>query len=152
MAPTLANTHTQVDGWDDENHFVDEYMRAVEKLHPFGVRSTVLRLTFEQAIMFFPDNFFDLVYIDGYASTGQDGGQTIRDWFRKVAPGGMLAGHDYHPSKWPLTYRNVNSLAQQHNLTVLLTGACDDGYASWAITTPDEEEKALRDCALGSGA
>jgi hypothetical protein len=131
-----------VDSWDDEhrNHFIDEYFAVVQAFRAYGERSTILRLTFEHAISFFQDGHFDLVYIDGYAHTGQEGGETIEAWYRKVAPGGMLAGHDYDLARWPLTYHNVNLFANRHNLTVLVTGVCEDGYASWAIMVPDEEE------------
>lgn len=129
-----------MDSWDDENNFIEEYCAVVQAFRAYGQRSTVLRLTFEHAISFFQDGHFDLVYIDGYAHTGQEGGETIQAWYQKVAPGGMLAGHDYDLAKWPLTYHNVNVLANRHNLTVLVTEACEDGYASWAIMVPDEEE------------
>ena len=75
-------------------HFIDEYFAVVQAFRAYGQRSTVLRLTFEHAISFFQDGHFDLVYIDGYAHTGQEGGETIEAWYQKVAPGGMLAGHD----------------------------------------------------------
>lgn len=135
-----------VDSWDDDNrgHFIDEYFAVVQAFRAWGHRSTVLRLTFEHAFSFFADGHFDFVYIDGYAHTGQDGGTTLEAWYRKVSPGGMLAGHDYDLSRWPLTYHNVNLFANRNNLTVIVTDACyHDGYASWAILVPDEEEMEL---------
>jgi hypothetical protein len=142
VSRTRSHAGTQVDSWDDEHmeHFIDEYFAVVQAFRAYGQRSTVLRLTFEHAISFFQDGHFDLVYVDGYAHTGHEGGETIEAWYQKVAPGGMLAGHDYDLAKWPWTYHNVNLLANRHNLTVLVTEACEDAYASWAIMVPDEEE------------
>jgi hypothetical protein len=151
----LQSSHTahlySVDSWDDEHsgHFIDEYFAVVQAFRRWGQRSTVLRLTFEHAISFFDDGHFDFVYIDGYAHTGQEGGSTIESWYRKVTPGGMLAGHDYNLTRWPLTYHNVNLFANRHNLTVIVTDeACAEDDASWAILVPDEEEMEMRAAAL----
>ncbi len=42
-------------------------------LEAYAARSTVLRATFAEALALFPDEYFDLVYLDGYAHTGNDG-------------------------------------------------------------------------------
>mmetsp|Transcript_39737 Transcript_39737/g.62050 ORF Transcript_39737/g.62050 Transcript_39737/m.62050 type:complete len:111 (-) Transcript_39737:60-392(-) len=108
----------------------------MERLRPFGDRSIVMRMSFEEAESLFPDSFFHLVYIDGYAHTGQDAGRTLLDWWYKVKPGGILAGHDYDERQWYLTYHNVNILANAHEQQVSVINACGDGFQSWAIRKP----------------
>ncbi len=41
----------------------------------------------------FPDRFFDAVYIDGNHAAFMD---DVTAWRRKVKPGGLFMGHDYH--------------------------------------------------------
>ncbi len=55
---------------------------------------------------------FDFIYIDGYAHTGQDDGQTLRDWYSRLVNGGMFAGHDYD-EQYPLTIDAVNKFYYQ---------------------------------------
>lgn len=103
------------------------------------VCSTVLRSTFDDAVGFFPDDFFGLVYVDGYAHTGQNGGHTLELWWDKVAPGGLFAGHDYHADGYPGTFHNVNVFANSRNLVVFYTSEeCSIGqgeYFSWPVST-----------------
>ena len=89
-----------------------------------------------QALDLFEDEWFDFIYIDGYAHTGQEGGKTIHDWYKKLKRGGILAGDDYHP-EWPLVVEQVNHFVRQHKLELLLTDQVepDDSwsrYPTWA--------------------
>jgi len=70
----------------------------------------------------------DFVYVDGYAHTGQEGGRTLDQWWAKVRPGGIMAGHDYH-EQWPLTVQAVNQFAARIGLAVHLTH--EDEFPSW---------------------
>jgi hypothetical protein len=56
----------------------------------------------------FDDGTLDFFYIDGYAHTGNAGGRTLHDWWRKVRPGGVLAGHGYDAENWPKNVAAVN--------------------------------------------
>ena len=130
-----------VDSWDGDvgghPHNNDEYLEVLRNFRRFGERSTVMRAGFEDALYRLPDASLDLVYLDGNAHTGQEGGRTIEEWFAKVAPGGMLAGHDYDRVNWPLTYHNVNVFANRKGLAVGVTEACGDGAPSWFVIAPD---------------
>jgi len=56
----------------------------------------------------FPDNYFDLVYIDAdhsYEFVKKD----IENWITKVKNKGIIAGHDYD-KHWPDVMRAVNEL------------------------------------------
>ena len=72
-------------------------------------------MRFDEALSLFPDEYFDFIYIDGYAHTGQDNGKTLTDWWPKLKKGGVFSGDDYH-SDWPNTMRVVNEFTAQNNL------------------------------------
>lgn len=60
----------------------------------------------KEASLDFPDNFFDLIYIDGdhsYQSVKQD----ILLWIGKVKKKGIIAGHDYN---WSGVEKAVNEI------------------------------------------
>jgi hypothetical protein len=91
-------------------------------------------MRFDEALELFEDETLDFVYVDGYAHTGEDGGRTLVDWFRKLKVGGIFAGDDYHDD-WPLTKWAVNHLAHLLSVEVSLTDRPSDDpnsqYPSW---------------------
>ena len=101
-----------IDKWDD-HHNQHEMKEATAKLARFGDRAQLGHKTFHQASTEFLSQSIDLVYVDGYAHTGQEGGQTLREWWPKVKQGGILAGHDYDPQKWPETVSAVDAFAKE---------------------------------------
>lgn len=114
--PTV-NAWYSVDMWaGDRGHDFNQQQRARRRLEHFGKRSTVIHAKFDRALLQFPDEHFDIVYVDGYAHTGQEGGQTLEDWWPKVKPGGVLSGDDYDAKAWPLTVRNVDLFCEKHDL------------------------------------
>lgn len=127
-----------VDAYADR-HNVREYRKA---LLATGLWSDyrLLRMTFDEALGLFPDGHFDFVYIDGYAHTGEEGGQTLVDWYPKLKPGGIFAGDDYAPDRWPLTVWAVNEVAWQLGVTVNVTehvtGEAFNKFPSWFFVRP----------------
>ena len=106
-----------VDMWaGDRGHGEHQYQSACAKIEPFP-HATVIRSKFCDVLDQFDDEYFNFIYIDGYAHTGQEGGQTLRDWWPKLKPGGVFAGDDYS-TDWPLTKSAVDEFCAQHNLTV----------------------------------
>jgi hypothetical protein len=103
-----------IDRWSD-HHNVLEYWSAANRLAVHGERSRVRRCTFTEAAQMIPDGSLAWCYIDGYAHSGQDGGQTLEEWWPKLRPGGIMAGHDYHPD-WPATVQAVDAFAARHGL------------------------------------
>ena len=102
-------------------------------------------MTFEEALPLFPDHFFDFIYVDGFAHTGQEGGQTLADWFPKLKVGGVMAGDDYHPD-WPLVQWAVNDFAEavgvQLKVTELTESHSYNRYPSWFFQkTKDSDGK-----------
>jgi len=120
-----------IDQWSDRGHGPDQYIHTVKRLAPkYLERSCIIKRTFEQACVMFPDKYFDFIYIDGYAHTGQNDGETLEDWWPKIKDGGIFAGHDYDPS-WPKTIVAVDAFCAAHDLKLTLTTG--DQYSSWWI-------------------
>lgn len=123
-----------IDRWaGDRGHDEVEYRRAVQRLEPFGNRSEIMRLKFEEAVVLVPDDAFDLVYIDGYAHEGP--WKTMSQWWLKVKTGGILAGHDYDLSHWPIVFNQVNYFVEQNALALHVIPAESGHYTfpSWAV-------------------
>ena len=95
-----------------DTHDVAQYKEALRHVGLFGPYK-LLRMTFDEAYDLFPDESLDFIYIDGYAHTGQEGGDTIWKWARKVRVGGLIAGDDYH-ADWPLVVEAVDALSLIH--------------------------------------
>lgn len=117
-------------------HDINQYKRALQKTGLFS-NYKLLRMRFEDALDLFEDEFFDFIYIDGYAHGGQDGGKTIFDWYNKLKVGGIIAGDDFH-SDWPLVCDAVNELAEQLEEEIMVTELTEKDtlyccYPSWAI-------------------
>lgn len=119
-----------------DSHDTKQYKRALSRL---GVLSDykILRMRFDEAIDLFDDESIDFIYIDGYAHGGEEGGETIFEWYGKVRVGGIIAGDDYH-SDWPLVCLAVDEFARQVNSELLVTGKLEYGnqyckYPTWAV-------------------
>ncbi len=123
-----------IDKWND-HHGIGEYFIARHKLQPFGSSSQVLRATFEEVVGFFEPDVFDFIYVDGYAHTGQNGGQTLRQWWPKVKPGGVFAGHDYC-AKYQPTVDVVDAFVREHGLALQVTEESVKEHPSWWVVKP----------------
>lgn len=99
-----------IDRWSD-HHNDREYHNTLARLAKFGASSIIIRTTFEKAVQKFPDGFFDLIYVDGYAHTGQNEGKTLYDWYPKVKDGGVFSGDDYS-NKYPKTVKAVDEFCK----------------------------------------
>lgn len=80
-----------VDPWFDAD---EDCARARRRLAAHGSRSSVWRLTSEEASEHVASGSLDFVYIDGdhhLHAVRTD----LRCWYGKVRAGGLLAGHDY---------------------------------------------------------
>ena len=129
-----------VDTYDDYYHHIDEYRQAIERV---GLENnySLLRMTFEQARELFPDNSLDFIYVDGFAHTGQEGGQTLADWFSALKVGGVMAGDDYHED-WPLVVWAVNDFADALGVQLWRTDITEshsyNRYPSWFFVKTEE--------------
>jgi Methyltransferase domain len=119
-----------------DSHDVAQYKRTLKRL---GLWSNykLLRMRFDEAFDLFDDDSLDFVYVDGYAHGGEEGGETIFEWFKKVKIGGVIAGDDYDPA-WPLVVKAVDAFAQQLGQPLLVTAITEADnpycrYPTWAI-------------------
>ena len=124
-----------VDAFAD-HHDTLEYVSAL-KLVGLQANYRLLRMRFQEALDLFPDGYFDFVYIDGYAHTGEEAGKTIYQWFPKVRVGGIIAGHDYHPD-WPLVMQVVDHFIRDTGEKLMVTTLTKnpsplDKHPSWVI-------------------
>lgn len=118
-----------IDAWGgDRGHDDKEYNIAKNKLFKFQNRSYVIRSFFSEALSYFNDSFFDFIYIDGYAHSGQDNGKTLYEWYSKLKTGGIFSGHDYDKS-WPKTVQSVDLFASRYNKKANIIN--DKPYSSW---------------------
>lgn len=118
-----------IDRWSD-HHDITEYFRAVTTLSSVAPHiSSPLRMTFDEALPLFADESLDAIYIDGYANAGQEGGETLENWWPKLKRGGLFSGHDYH-AEWPKTIEAVDAFAAKHGFKFSLTVE-QEGYPSW---------------------
>jgi len=116
-----------IDRWSDHHDEVEMFNaeRAITLINP---TARLIRLTFHDALELFDDETFDLIYIDGYAHTGQDNGQTLDEWFPKLKRGGIFAGHDYC-HKYQPTIDAVDAFVAKENLTLNIIN--DGDHPSW---------------------
>lgn len=124
-----------------DTHDTAQYKEAITKVG-IGENYKLLRMTFDDAIDLFPENYFDFIYLDGYAGNGFEGGKTLRTWASKVKVGGIIAGDDYH-EECPLLKRIVDEFVNQNDFEFYVTeGAFDFSayghYPSWAVRKTHE--------------
>jgi predicted O-methyltransferase YrrM len=125
-----------IDRWSD-HHDAKEYHKCHKMLSIYGYRSIIRRQYFDSALDTFQDDAFDFIYIDAYASDGQQNGKLLYDWFPKLKKGGIFSGHDYH-TDFPKTIKAVDRFCKEFGYTPnIVKGHKSDGnqqkYNSWYI-------------------
>ncbi len=122
-----------IDSYSLNQHNLDEYKFALKKLGMFS-NYKLINMSFENALDLFPDKSLDFIYFDGYAHTGQNYGQTILDWSKKIKPNGILSGDDYD-AKWELNKLIIDQFAKQNNFKLFVTDSDKKKhiYRSWYI-------------------
>ena len=134
-----------------EYHGIDNYdypsgqihfKNLIEKTKNLDVFS-LHKIDFFTALDRFDDNYFDIIYIDGFAHDGHLGGSVARKWLKKLKPGGILAGDDYHLD-WPLVKWYVNIISNITGSPInLLTNTLDTKYSeypTWFFKIPNSNE------------
>lgn len=118
-----------------DTHDVEQYKTALRHVGLFAPYK-LLRMSFAEAYDLFDDESLDFIYIDGYAHTGQEGGETIWQWAHKVRVGGLISGDDYHPD-WPLVMEAVDAFARETGFDLCATTEVETvdyaGHPSWAM-------------------
>lgn len=135
MRANPSARYVGIDRWSD-HHNEAEMATAMSRIIPN--RGQVIRSTFADMVANVPDDEADLIYIDGYAHTGQEGGETLRDWWAKLKPGGIFAGHDYS-GHYPQTIAAVDDFVRGLGLAVTTNLRIIDElpHPSWWLVKPD---------------
>lgn len=132
-----------------DHHNTSEYIATLKRI---GIHEPyhLIRSYFSDAIELFEDEFFDFIYVDGYAHTGEEGGETIFEWSRKLKVGGILAGDDYHED-WPLVVAAVHEFCRQSGFDLMVTERTETSsqwsqYPTWVVRkTHSFDRQAPRD-------
>ncbi len=104
-----------IDSWSGENS-AKEYKVAKEGLKSYN--ATLIKKTSMEAVKSIPENSLDFVYIDSNHSLVEE---DLTEWSRRVKPGGIIAGHDYHLQS---VKNAVDKYTKEHNIKEwFLTGA-----------------------------
>jgi hypothetical protein len=116
------------------------YAETLQRLSGYGQRSSVWRMTGEQAAMRVPHHSLDFVYLDArhdQASVSED----LRLWFDKVRPGGMIAGHDYLDGHRPNGIYGVRTAVDEFfgGLGLRVAVTSDPPWPSWYVLVPAVE-------------
>jgi len=94
---------TCIDNWIDETI----YQIFLQNTSVFKDKLKHIRKSSINAVNEFENSSLDFVFLDGdhsYDSVTTD----ISIWLPKIKPGGILAGHDYHPTEWSGVVQAVN--------------------------------------------
>lgn len=127
-----ANTRARyigIDRWSD-HHDDQEMIYASQRINQARHDAAIIHSAFSDALRHISDHCADLIYIDGYAHTGQESGQTLDDWYPKLKHGGIFAGHDYC-GKYQPTIDAVDSFVAKHGLTLNIVN--DGDHPSWWV-------------------
>jgi len=123
----------------DRNHDIGQYKQAFMRLSKFRGRTTLLKMRFDEALDLFKDESIDLLYVDGYAHTGEEGGKTFFDWYPKVKRGAIIAGHDFG-ADFPLVMQAVHKFSAAVNISINVindrSGGSNHGQPSWFAVKP----------------
>jgi predicted O-methyltransferase YrrM len=130
--PWIRNLPGYVDILADQDR--DEHFRiAIRNLRPYLNRVRIVKETSSQAVAHFTDNSLDFVYIDG---NHQPAGvrADIADYWPKVAPGGVFAGHDLN-NDWEFSVKPaVREFCQREGLRCyVIPGEME----SWYVMKPE---------------
>jgi hypothetical protein len=115
------------------------YRVTILRLHAFGGRSKIVRLTSEEAAPLFEPNTLDFCYIDAdhrYEAVKRD----LELWYGKVRSGGILGGHDYIPDgSYDVglfgVQGAVDEFVKAHELQLILSTE-ENNFPSWFVLKP----------------
>jgi hypothetical protein len=120
---------------NDGTHTTLQYKRAL-KLCGILEDYKILRMQFKESLDLFEDESLDFIYVDGYAHTGEEQGQTICDWYPKLRIGGVMAGDDYH-NDWPLVKNAVDYFVKSIEGELFITDKIENirycSFPTWAV-------------------
>lgn len=114
----------------DRGHDLDQYRRALVRLMRYRGRHALLKMRFDEALALFPDAYFDFIYVDGYAHTGEEEGRTLDEWYPKLKAGGIFSGDDYS-RRWPKVVAAVDLFVASKRLELNII-ECSEAASIWS--------------------
>jgi hypothetical protein len=114
------------------------YAETNRRLARFGHRSTVWRITGDEARPRLGDEMLDFVYLDARHDR-QSVAADLALWWSSVRPGGVMAGHDYLDGERPEGVYGVRSAVDGFfsALGLPVHGTTDDvPWPSWVVLKP----------------
>ena len=109
---------------------LDQEYRRLIKLYENDERVSLHRGYSHDILINFPDNHFDMIYIDAdhsYSAVKSD----LNIALQKIKKGGLLAGHDYNINEHPGVVQAVQEITKSHGKSInYLTR---DGMPSFGI-------------------
>jgi predicted O-methyltransferase YrrM len=100
------------------------YEHVRERFAPYDDRFKLYRLTSDDAVDEFQKEFFDFIFIDGLHTYDQLS-KDCANYYSKLKPGGIFAGHDYTVIEG--VNRAVNEFAAKHEKQIH-QGDCDTWF------------------------
>ena len=163
-----VRTYVLVDAWANQKNYKDlanldgkgqesNYVATQKRMAPFrarGVNIITCRNYSTVCVHNFNDHYFDYIYVDArhdFKGVYQD----LVDWWPKLKPGGLFAGHDFVTQDegprqtgqdWTLNYDGtidhtrtvvkgaVKRFAMENNLVI---SQGQEAFPSWAIIKPE---------------
>lgn len=132
-----ADAYVDVSNVEQQRHD-DLFASTTQRLAPFGDRSSIWRMTGDQAAVQVGEGSLDFVYLDARhdeASIAED----LVTWEPKVRSGGIIAGHDYHDGDRPEGRYGVKTAVDRffggRNIEIHETIA-DRPWSSWWVVRP----------------
>jgi predicted O-methyltransferase YrrM len=106
-----------IDTWEDWNHdgIIFQAMDLFDNMMSYYNHIDKLHMRGNEASNMFPDEHFDLVYIDA-SHWYDDVTNDINTWLPKIKSGGYLAGHDYIEGI-DVLYAVNNYFGKTHSIT-----------------------------------
>jgi len=129
----LVDPWSVLEDYDDGINTLDresDYKTCLENLKDYLLEDRVIvkRGLSTDVVHKYPDEYFDFVYIDANHETAHVY-QDMKDWYPKLRPGGVFAGHDYVEGfEWVRVIPAVVRFFSEIGGTFRIT---DEEYPSW---------------------
>lgn len=105
----------------------DQYRKVIERFES-DKRVKVHRAFSYDAKGDYPDNYFDLVYVDA-SHTYPHAKRDLTDWLPKMKPDALLCGHDYIEHEDFGVIEAVNEFCIEHNFQIIILNESGGDFA-----------------------
>ena len=120
--------YKDVNNVEEYQHYLNFFYTLVNLKKHFK-RCKIIKEFSDIAVNFFPNNFFDFIYIDANHSA-EAVFEDLNIWYPKLKSGGLFAGDDYVPTCGVINA--VDKFAEKYNIKILNTGE----HSNWYFIKP----------------